>query len=144
MPDLTISNLLSLLSVIADFNNRSISFENIKTRAMSKKNLHVTPSMVTRLCRLGYVRLETTPQQEHRYRATDDGRALLKLPLFERHDEFLRRKEVHPEGLKCCVCGYSGPGLTRFQKKDYCTAHLNVEYEPTFIYRAFSALSWET
>lgn len=143
MPDPTVSNLLGLLFVVSQY-VRAASLDSISTRAISEKQLHVTSPMLSRLCRLGYLRLETDANKEHRYRITDAGRTLLSLPLFERHEEFLRRKEVHPEGHSCCVCGFSGPGLTRFQKKDYCPRHLNVEYKPVFIYREGSSLSWES
>ena len=142
MPDLTTSNLLRLLSVVAVC-ARSVCLSTIKERANLKNHLAVTTQMMMRLCRLGYVRVEPEEAGESKYRITDDGKQLLTLPLFERHFEFLHRKERHPEGRKCCVCGYSGLGLTRFQKKDYCTDCLNTPYDPTFIHRSFSSLAWE-
>lgn len=143
MSDPTISNLLGLLYIVAQY-ARAATLESITTRAHADKQLNVTPAMLSRLCRLGYLRLETNPATGNKYHVTDDGRALLKFPLFERHEAFLRCKEVHPEGHKCCMCGYAGPGLTRFQKRDYCTLHLNLEYEPTYIYTEGSSLSWES
>jgi hypothetical protein len=142
MPDPTISNLLRLLSVVASY-TRAVCFCTIKDRASSKKHIAATTAMIMRLCRLGYVRIELEENCESKFRITDDGKKLLTLPLFERHTEFLHRKESHPEGRKCYVCGFSGAGLTRFQKKDYCTDCLNTAYEPTFIHRSFSALAWE-
>lgn len=142
MADSATSNLIGLLSVIAEY-TRATSFDIIRERAYLKKHLLATSQMLSRLCRLGYVRLEISVEKQNRYRITDDGRSIIKLPVFERHTLFLQRKEVHPEGHKCCICGYSGPGLTRFQRKDYCTSHLNIDYEPAFIYRECSALSWE-
>ncbi len=143
MPDPTVSNLLGLLYVVAQY-ARAATLDSITTRARTDKQLNITPSMLSRLCRLGYLRLEINTETGNKYHVTDDGRSLLKLPLFERHEDFLRRKEVHPEGHKCCVCGYAGPGLTRFQKRDYCMMHLNTEYKPTYIYSEGSSLSWES
>lgn len=142
MPDPTISNLLGLLSVVASY-TRSVCLCTIRERASSRKHVPATSQMITRLCRLGYVRIEPEEAGDAKYRVTDDGKQILTLPLFERHSSFLQRKEVHPEGRKCISCGYSGPGLTRFQKKDYCTECLNTKYEPTFVYRGCSALAWE-
>ena len=142
MPDPAISNLLGLLSSISS-HARAVCFATIKERAASQKQILATPQMITRLCRLGYVRMEPIENCDTKYRITDDGNSILTLPLFERHDEFLRRKEVHPEGRKCFVCSYSGPGLTRFQKEDYCEACLNVRYTPSYTYRGCSPLAWE-
>lgn len=139
MPDPTISNLLGLLSVVANY-SKYVCFDTIKKQASTKKHLLVTPQMLVRLCKLGYMVYDSA---EERYMVTNDGRTLLTLPLFERHALFLQRKEVHPEGRRCSVCGHSGTGLTKFQKKDYCTDCLNTAYEPSFIYRGCSSLAWE-
>lgn len=143
MSDPDISTLLGLLYTVST-QTRAVCFQTIKDHASSKKHIIATPQMLLRLCRLGYVRMEPEEGCETKYRITDDGRQILSLPLFERHTEFLQRKERHPEGRKCCVCGFSGPGLTRFKKNDYCPECLNSAYDPEFVYRGFSSLAWES
>ena len=142
MPDPVVNDLINLLASIAT-HPRAVCYTTIKERALNKKNLRISSQMITRLCRLGYIRLEPVEDHESKYQITNDGLILLNLPLFERHTEFLHRKEKHPEGRKCYICGYSGPGITRFQKRDYCEKCLNSEYKPEYDRRECSSLAWE-